>query len=363
MTVGQMIKLCRKEMGLTQSELAELIGVSMQAVSKWETDAGLPDISQLVPLAKVLHVSTDKLLGMTETDSNEDVEHFREYMGRHNISFRAGEAEKIYNDSVQYFLLHPTNPEIAFLCLESVTELFATENLQMSEAQFLAECERYKNCIFRYETNADHICKTYYVMSRVYALIGEDGKSNEMLEKVPTIFGDRTYWEAEFAYVNKNMELALQKCKESFAVKARYISRCIRLARMISESKDGREGLEYQVKLNEYMLNIINAFLSGGDYIPDRQMFQKTSLLCLMVSQYTELGNAEKALDCTRQLIKARSDFYSFLEDSDNRSCLMFPGSDPDGDWYNSYKEIDGYVTCALDKLKSFPEYQDEKNL
>lgn len=34
MTVGQMIKLCRKEMGLTQSELAELIGVSMQAVSK-----------------------------------------------------------------------------------------------------------------------------------------------------------------------------------------------------------------------------------------------------------------------------------------------------------------------------------------
>lgn len=76
MSVGQMIKLCRKEKGLTQSELAELIGVSMQAVSKWETDAGMPDISQIVPLARVLGVSSDKLLGIVESDEDADLVNF-----------------------------------------------------------------------------------------------------------------------------------------------------------------------------------------------------------------------------------------------------------------------------------------------
>lgn len=61
MAIGQTIKLYRKEKHLTQSELAELLGVSTQAISKWETDEGMPDISQIVPLGKVLKISTDKL--------------------------------------------------------------------------------------------------------------------------------------------------------------------------------------------------------------------------------------------------------------------------------------------------------------
>lgn len=69
-TVGQNIRRFRKEKKLTQSELAELIGVSVQAISKWETDAGMPDISQIVPLARVLEVSTDCLLGMEETEQD-----------------------------------------------------------------------------------------------------------------------------------------------------------------------------------------------------------------------------------------------------------------------------------------------------
>lgn len=63
MSIGERIKVYRKEKNLTQGQLAELIGVSTQAVSKWETGAGMPDISQIVPLANVLGISTDKILG------------------------------------------------------------------------------------------------------------------------------------------------------------------------------------------------------------------------------------------------------------------------------------------------------------
>ena len=62
MTIGKRITLLRKEKGLTQEELASHMGVSPQAVSKWENDQTCPDISALPKLARLLGVTVDELL-------------------------------------------------------------------------------------------------------------------------------------------------------------------------------------------------------------------------------------------------------------------------------------------------------------
>lgn len=62
MAISDRIKFYRKKGHLTQSQLAELIGVSPQAISKWETGVGCPDVSLIVPLAIALRTSTDELL-------------------------------------------------------------------------------------------------------------------------------------------------------------------------------------------------------------------------------------------------------------------------------------------------------------
>ena len=49
-TVGSTIRELRKNKNLTQEELAEAINVTPQAISKWENNIGLPDISQIIPL-------------------------------------------------------------------------------------------------------------------------------------------------------------------------------------------------------------------------------------------------------------------------------------------------------------------------
>ena len=68
MTIGKRIGLLRKEKGLTQEELASHMGVSPQAVSKWENDQTCPDISALPKLARLLGVTVDELLeGREET--------------------------------------------------------------------------------------------------------------------------------------------------------------------------------------------------------------------------------------------------------------------------------------------------------
>ena len=68
-SIGNRISKYRKEKGLTQEELAAKLGVSSQAVSKWENDASCPDIALLAQLCKILGISTDELL----TGNNNEV--------------------------------------------------------------------------------------------------------------------------------------------------------------------------------------------------------------------------------------------------------------------------------------------------
>ena len=62
-TFGQRFTRLRRQRGLTQEELGEKIGISGQAVSKWENDASMPDVGILVQLSEILDVSLDELLG------------------------------------------------------------------------------------------------------------------------------------------------------------------------------------------------------------------------------------------------------------------------------------------------------------
>ena len=67
MNVGENIKKYRKQKGMTQKDLAEAIGVSVQAISKWECDTSYPDIITVQALSKVLGVSVTELFDGIQT--------------------------------------------------------------------------------------------------------------------------------------------------------------------------------------------------------------------------------------------------------------------------------------------------------
>ena len=69
MTLGQNIQTARKAKGISQEVLAEKIGVSRQALGKWEKDTALPGVDNLQALAKELGVSVDALLGSAAPDT------------------------------------------------------------------------------------------------------------------------------------------------------------------------------------------------------------------------------------------------------------------------------------------------------
>lgn len=75
-TLGMMIASLRKENGMTQLELAEKMGVTDKAVSKWERDLSCPDVSSIPKLAEVFGVSVDELMQVKADSQDEGKKNF-----------------------------------------------------------------------------------------------------------------------------------------------------------------------------------------------------------------------------------------------------------------------------------------------
>ena len=71
-TMGMIIAARRKELGMTQLELAEKMGVTDKAVSKWERDLSFPDVTSLPRLAEIFGMSVDELMQVKQESRKEE---------------------------------------------------------------------------------------------------------------------------------------------------------------------------------------------------------------------------------------------------------------------------------------------------
>ena len=128
-TLGKRIAENRKHLKLTQEQLAEKLGVTAQAVSKWENDQSCPDIGTLPRLAQIFGISTDKLLGCeTEKvhtaqvvdDEDDENEGFHIHTDKGEISFNSGRhttiqlAILVILSGLIYLFSHLLNLDISF---------------------------------------------------------------------------------------------------------------------------------------------------------------------------------------------------------------------------------------------------------
>lgn len=108
MTFGEVIKKLRREANMTQENLAELLSISPQAVSRWENGAAMPDISLLPPLANLFHVTTDYLLGM---DTYQKDLRKAEFDAAFHEYWKKEDKEENYRIAVQAVAEYPRNME------------------------------------------------------------------------------------------------------------------------------------------------------------------------------------------------------------------------------------------------------------
>ena len=209
-TMGQIIRRLRKERDLTQEELAELLNVSNQAVSKWERDESMPDISQVVPLANVFGVTTDVLFGMDGTDGSEEIEEFIRKTeikicnppeDENHLSFK----KECCQDVLEMLKLHPTSYKLLAYSLGHIVcllndSLYNTYDKKLSDTEteyWQNECIRQANVIFSHCTEAEYLNSAAHWIAHLYESLKDFGKAEEYAQKLP-----------EFSYTDRGSELA-----------------------------------------------------------------------------------------------------------------------------------------------------------
>ncbi len=145
MNIGSKIKELRKKQDITQEKLAAYLNISYQAVSKWENNLALPDITLIPQIADFFGVTADELLGMRDSIKNEEL---RKYEKKYFDLRRQGKILKSIEVAREVLKNHPRNFQwMLNLCYSLTSYTFNEEQRAYSkEHNFLEEavsiCER-----------------------------------------------------------------------------------------------------------------------------------------------------------------------------------------------------------------------------
>lgn len=197
LTIGNTIRKLRKQRGLTQEQLADSIGISFQAVSKWENNIGLPDITLLPVLAAFFGCSTDELLGYNKSEIKEEVRRIAKetvaYREKHqNIGIQMiEEGLKKYpgNDillvNYLYLINYTEDPDKTIRIASRLIDTTEDDAIRYDALRFLAYAYQAKGDVSGVRAALEQIPELYFtkLSETAYLLSGEEKMRAAQLQK------------------------------------------------------------------------------------------------------------------------------------------------------------------------------------
>ena len=229
MSIGENIRSMRRRCGLTQEELAGLLSVTPQAVSKWENGNGMPDITQLVPLAQIFGITTDTLLGVVSASYGEAHTEAAKAHVRMLMMSAQSTAEKnlaAYTYMRAESEREPTNYTIMRLCINYAAEIsryadfegFLSDQPTLRDEIF-ADSERKNACIARYCEDRANIEKSDYAMAWIWLHRRRYDKAEALIARLPGL---------ESASLREHMQSKLTLFRSGFAQAKALIPEALR---------------------------------------------------------------------------------------------------------------------------------------
>lgn len=183
--IGENIKRLRRERDLTQEEVAAHLGISFQAISKWERGDGYPDITMLPSLANYFGVSVDELIGMNEIARAEKYEEINRLWEENNLKGLHLENIGLMRDSLKAF------PNNALLLVQLSTSLEKAGGTEEEKAKYLKESIAVQEQILRYGEDSEVQNAVRYNVCFSYWKNGEYDKALEQAKKLPSLYKAR----------------------------------------------------------------------------------------------------------------------------------------------------------------------------
>lgn len=312
--LGNNIRTFRKNKGLTQEELADLLNITPQAVSRWESMAGMPDVSMLIPLAQTLGVSTDALLGydMIREDS-EVTERIREtYRKMYDDKDRAGSKLKICEYLSTETNIHPGNYEIVadYVGETASLSMYWDEKL---EGSFKDQDEHiraiFKDSIKKGTYLISHckdrelIEKTHYGISWIYIHMKDFDKAKEHINVLPALAAslNREVLEMETVFFDKGFDAMKDVIGEKSVLLFKTVARQLYT---VSQSYGWWGEKDEAVKVISWCDGIIDAFSAIPEmtdkkvYIGDKRNNAFHKMIALKKG-----GDEEKAAEVYKRFV------------------------------------------------------------
>ncbi len=312
LSMGQIIKDLRKKNGFTQEELAERLGVTYQAVSKWENDTGMPDISQVVPLASIFEVSTDVLFGIADTTENEEAWK----IVQHADSLKSyGELETYLN---AYDVLlgglkkYPNNLIIMINCMNLGISLSLPENgwsyAEERAKEIASETIRQANFIIAHSKNITDILSAHQILVFLYCSQEKfDLASNEARNFPPR---------ADFTLYS-NMAI-VNECMANHKRTATYLCTNIDYTLQAFENDIARLGKAYYndgkyadaITVYETFFEVISVIFKNEAPLSYHD-FDSGDCYLLLAEAYLAIGETSKAMNAVEKSVMYYLDLYN----------------------------------------------------
>ena len=303
-TMGQIIRRLRKERELTQEELAVRLNVTAQAVSKWENDTSMPDISQIVPLASVFGVTTDALFGVAGITANEEAlqiideaENLRQY-GRYDTYL------KTYEAILAGLQKYPNNLILLQNCMWRGLALALTENGMLDDPvrrrQIGDETIRQAELIITLSKNVSDVMAARQTLVFLYCDRGDFSKATETAGNFPvrtdfTLYGNMAYvneymgnHEREITYLCSDMDYAMQALED----------RAARLGKAYIKSGQYAEAAE----VFDTWFAVMHTMF--GETFPPYHDFDSGDCYLLLAEAHLALGDTERAMDAAENAVR-----------------------------------------------------------
>lgn len=185
--LGENLRKFRLQRELTQEQLADILGVSAQAVSRWENGTTYPDITLLPVIASYFEITLDELMGM---DSFKSEEQLKELLGQLEENGSKGliyENILLLRDAVRTY---PANYELQFRLVNQLAFCEYKDGRGLSEEEkisFNREAAEIGNRILSHCTDCAIINQTTQQLCYIYSSLGEKEKAIEYAKKLPNI--------------------------------------------------------------------------------------------------------------------------------------------------------------------------------
>ena len=185
LSVGENIRRNRLERNLTQEEVAAHLGISFQAISKWERGDGYPDIEMLPSLANYFGISIDELLGVSKQFKQAKYDEINAVWARNNKSGSHSENVSLMYDALKLF------PNDALLLVQLSTSLEKLDGTPDEKEKYLRESIAVQEQIIKYCDDCEVRGATLYNICFAYWKIGERKKAIEQANKLPNLYKSR----------------------------------------------------------------------------------------------------------------------------------------------------------------------------